>query len=128
MKNFKSYLIESKKDYLNGYCHVYALAIIKNNPKWKIRLAVSWDKDAEEDDDYVIEHVYVIDPKTNKAYDSRGEYQNEQELIDADGMFSVEDTYDYTLKMLNADVETGKLKKYTDKDVNDVKLNLNQVK
>ena len=71
-----------KLNYMRGHCHVMAIALKKLHPDWTIRARIGWDDDAEYDWDFKIDHVYAVAPD-GSAYDARGRYDNETELLNA---------------------------------------------
>lgn len=68
---------EVESMFQNGGCAVYALALKEIHPDYGIAVDV-WDCDNEK----MYNHVFCVDPKTNKAYDSRGEFANPEALLD----------------------------------------------
>jgi len=74
--------VNEDNDYMAGHCHVMALALKQLHPDWQIRAHIGWDQDAE-DDDYRVDHVYVVAPD-GAAYDCRGRFDSEQQLVGAD--------------------------------------------
>jgi len=83
-------LKESKQDYMRGHCHVMALALKRIHPDWQLRAHIGWDEDAEDDDDYRVDHVYAVAPD-GAAYDCRGRFDSEQQLVGPNEV-GVEDT------------------------------------
>lgn len=104
-------------DYLRGHCHVMALALKQLHPDWQIKAHIGWEEEAEDDDDYRIDHVYIVAPD-GSAYDCRGRFNNEQELIGPDETGGVEtQIVDYSIDDINADVNRGELKRFTKQDI-----------
>jgi len=77
-------------DYMAGHCHVMALALKRIHPNWQLRAHIGWDEDAEDDDDYRVDHVYAVAPD-GAAYDCRGRFDSEQQLVGPNEV-GVEDT------------------------------------
>ena len=82
LKENKQQPVNEDNDYMAGHCHVMALALKQLHPDWQIRAHIGWDEDAE-DDDYRVDHVYVVSPD-GAAYDCRGRFDSEQQLVGAD--------------------------------------------
>lgn len=99
-------------DFMNGYCHVMALAILKQNPSLKIRAHIGWDDDAIDDSEYNIDHVYLVDFE-NKAYDVRGKFANEIKLIGSRYWPNNTEIIDMTPEDIDYEISMGKLKPYT---------------
>ena len=109
--------IAEGKDYMSGHCHVMALAYKTLHPDWQLRAHIGWDEDAEDDSDYRIDHVYIVAPD-GSAYDCRGRFDNEQELIGPDETGGVEtQIIDYSMDDLKADIARKELKSFTKQDV-----------
>lgn len=109
--------VSEELDYMKGHCHVMALALKELHPDWQIRAHVGWDEEAEDDNDYRIDHVYIVAPD-GSAYDCRGKFDNEQELVGQDWIVDNETQFtDYTLNDLKADVARGELKSFTKLDI-----------
>ena len=66
------------KDYMHGYCHVWALKDIQKHPERKIyaRVGYHYDDDSEE-----VDHIFTVDTETGKAYDVRGEFNSIDALL-----------------------------------------------
>lgn len=111
-------------NYMAGHCHVMAIALKKLHPDWTIRARIGWDDDAEDDEDFRVDHVYAVAPD-GSAYDCRQRYDNETELLTApdpddeipyvtpDGT----EIIDFDLEDIQAAVARGELKGYTSQDV-----------
>ena len=96
--------------FMMGHCHVYALALQALHPDWVLHAHIGWEEDAEDDSEYRIDHVFIVDPATGKAYDVRGEFADAQALLD-DWRGPVSDTQivPYTVADMRADMERGEL-------------------
>ena len=104
-------------DYMKGHCHVMALAYKMLHPDWQLKAHIGWDEEAEDDEDYRIDHVYIVAPD-GSAYDCRGRFNNEQELVGPDETGGVETQFvEYSMDDLKADVARGELKRFTKQDV-----------
>lgn len=104
-------------DYMAGHCHVMALALKQLHPDWKIRAHIGWDEESEDDEEYRIDHVYIVSPD-GSAYDCRGKFSNEEELLGPDETGGVDTQFvDYSFADLKADVARGELKRFTKQDV-----------
>jgi hypothetical protein len=109
--------ISEDKDYMAGHCHVMAVALKQLHPDWQIRAHVGWDEEAEDDSDYRIDHVYIVAPD-GTAYDCRGRFDNEQELVGPDETGGVETQFvDYSMADLKADVARGELRPFSRDDL-----------
>ncbi len=110
-------LINESVDYMKGHCHIMALALKALHPDWKLRAHIGWDEEAESDDDYRVDHIYVTAPD-GSAYDCRGKFKNEHELIGPDQTGGVEtQIVDYTLADIKTDIRRGELKSFTKQDI-----------
>lgn len=111
-------IVENKEaDYMAGHCHVIALAYKQINPTWQLRAHVGWDEEATDDSDYRIDHVYVVSPD-GSAYDCRGKFNNEQDLVGTDETGGVETQFvDYDLDNIQADIARGELKSFNKEDI-----------
>lgn len=108
---------QKSPDYMRGHCHVIALAYQLLHPDWKLKAHIGWEEEAEDDTDYRIDHVYVV-ATDGSAYDCRGRFNNEQELIGPDETGGVEtQIVGYTMDDLKADVARGELKSFTKQDM-----------
>jgi hypothetical protein len=104
-------------DYMAGHCHVMALALKQLHPDWKIRAYIGWEEESEDDEDYRIDHVYIVAPD-GSAYDCRGKFKNEQELVGPDETGGAETQFvDYTIADIKNDIRRGELKKFTKDDI-----------
>ena len=86
----REFILESLHNYMRGHCHVMALALKRIHPNWQVRAHIGWDEDAEDDDDYRVDHVYAVAPD-GAAYDCRGRFDSEQQLVGPNEV-GVEDT------------------------------------
>lgn len=112
-------ILTESHNYLSGQCHVMAFAIKKLHPDWKLKARIGWDEDSEEDENYRVDHIYVVDPSTNKAYDCRGEFPTEEELIGPDETGAVEtQIIPITFKDINYLIRKGELSPFTSVDLN----------
>ena len=100
-----------------GHRHVMALALKKLHPDWQIKAHVGWDEESEDDLDYRIDHVFIVAPD-GSAYDCRGRFNNEEELIGSHETGGVEtQVVDYDFEDIRRDVTRGELKKFTKQDL-----------
>jgi hypothetical protein len=112
-----SLTVAEDNDYMAGHCHVMAVALKQLHPDWQIRAHVGWDEEAEDDSDYRIDHVYIVAPD-GTAYDCRGRFDNEQELVGPDETGGVETQFvDYSIADLKADVARGELRPFSRDDL-----------
>ena len=112
-----------KHNYTRGYCHVMALAMKRLCPCFTVKARIGWD----EGDDaraYAVDHVYVVDPSTGKAYDSRGVFPDETVLLrvlwrETGGLwlFPEQQIVEFSAEEIKRCVKRGELKKYTDADI-----------
>ena len=104
-------------DYMAGHCHVMALALKQLHPNWQLRAHIGWEEEAEDEDDYRIDHVYIVAPD-GSAYDCRGKFSNEAELVGPDQTGGIETQFvNYTIEDIQADVARGELKNFSQQDV-----------
>ena len=107
----------STPDYMAGHCHVMALAIHSLYPTWQLKARVGWDDDGE-DDDYRVDHVYVVNPQDGSAYDCRGRFGSEEELLGPDLTGGVEtQVVDMDQREIDHLVQRGELEPYTAQDI-----------
>lgn len=110
-------VIDPSSKYMSGHCHVMALALKKLHPDWQIRAHIGWDDQAEDNDDYRIDHVYVVAPD-GSAYDCRGKFDNEEELVGPDETGGVETQFvDYDAGDIKNDISRGELKHFSQQDL-----------
>jgi opacity protein-like surface antigen len=107
----------SEPDFMRGHCHVMALALLTLHPDWQLRAHIGWDEDAESDRDYRVDHVYVMAPD-GTAYDCRGRFASEQELVGPDETGGAETQFiDYDISRVRADVARGELRPFSRRDL-----------
>jgi hypothetical protein len=63
--------------FMNGGCAVYAMGMKELHPEYEIAVDL-WDCDGEE----MYNHVFCVDTKTGRAFDSRGSFANAEALMD----------------------------------------------
>jgi hypothetical protein len=104
-------------NYMAGHCHVMAIALKTLHPEWQMRANVGWDAEAEDDDDYRVDHVYLVAPD-GAAYDSRGCFVSEEALV-SDGLTEGVETQcvNFDLADIQRLVQRGELKPFTRQDV-----------
>ena len=113
---------QEERDLLMGFCHQYAVNLQRNNPGLQMKTAVEYDELAEDDDDYSVIHVWLVDKK-GKAYDSSGIYESEAELfenfsdnggypIDYDRVGQDIEIFDVDEDWINEEVKCGGLRVY----------------
>jgi len=111
-------LNELGNDYMAGHCHVMAIALKMLHPGWQIRAHVGWEDDTAEDDEYRVDHVYVVAPD-GSAYDCRGRFDSEEALVGEDVTGGFETQYaDFDLADIEQLVRRGELKRFTREDIN----------
>ena len=104
-------------DYMHGHCHVIAIALQRLHPDWQLRAHIGWDEEAEDEEEYRVDHVYIVAPD-GTAYDCRGKFANEQELVGPDETGGVETQFvDMDIQEINNLVQRGELKKFTKQDI-----------
>jgi hypothetical protein len=116
-----TYNVNEDVDYMAGHCHVMALALKQLHPDWQLRAHIGWDEEDEEDDEYTdehrVDHIYIVAPD-GSAYDCRGKFKNEQELVGPDETGGAETQFvDYTIADIKNDIRRGELKKFTKDDI-----------
>jgi len=110
-------LVPEEQDYMTGHCHVMALAYKVLHPDWQLKAHIGWEEDAEDDEDYRVDHIYIVAPD-GSAYDCRGRFNNEEELVGDHETGGVETQYvGYSLEDIKADIARGELKNFTKQDV-----------
>lgn len=113
---------QEERNMLMGFCHQYAVDLQRQNPQLQMRTAVDYDELAEDDDDYGVIHVWLVD-RQGKAYDSSGVYENEEALfenfsenggfyIDYDRVGQDIEIFDVDEKWVNQQVQCGGLRVY----------------
>ena len=110
--------VTEDNDYMAGHCHVMAIALKMLHPAWQIRAHVGWEDDQAEDDEYRVDHVYVVAPD-GSAYDCRGRFDSEEALVGQDVTGGFETQYaDFDLADIEQLVQRGELKRFTREDIN----------
>jgi len=112
---------EEVQHYMYGHCHVMALALKQLHPDWQIRAHIGWDEEEQDDDEYEdehrVDHIYIVAPD-GSAYDCRGKFNNEQELVGPDETGGAETQFvDYSIADIKNDVRRGELKSFTKQDI-----------
>lgn len=69
--------LEVEQWFMTGGCGVYALALQELNPSYEIAVDKYWCEG-----ETLFNHVFCVDPSTGRAYDSRGEFESAEALID----------------------------------------------
>ena len=114
----KSKPVTEDQDYMAGHCHVMAIALKMLHPAWQIRAHVGWEDDTAEDDEYRVDHVYIVAPD-GSAYDCRGRFDSEEALVGEDVTGGFETQYaDFDLADIQQLVQRGELKRFTREDIN----------
>ena len=114
----KSKPVTEDQDYMAGHCHVMAIALKMLHPAWQIRAHVGWEDDTAEDDEYRVDHVYIVAPD-GSAYDCRGRFDSEEALVGEDVTGGFETQYaDFDLADIEQLVQRGELKRFTREDIN----------
>jgi GNAT superfamily N-acetyltransferase len=104
-------------DFMAGHCHVMALALKQLHPDWQIRAHVGWDDDAADDTEYRVDHVYTVAPD-GTAYDCRGRFDNEQQLVGPDTTGGVDTQYvNFGPEEIKQAMLRGELKRFTKQDL-----------
>lgn len=110
--------VTEDQDYMAGHCHVMAIALKMLHPAWQIRAHVGWEDDTAEDDEYRVDHVYIVAPD-GSAYDCRGRFDSEEALVGEDVTGGFETQYaDFDLADIQQLVQRGELKRFTREDIN----------
>lgn len=110
--------LSEDQDYMAGHCHVMAIALKMLHPAWQIRAHVGWEDDTAEDDEYRVDHVYIVAPD-GSAYDCRGRFDSEEALVGEDITGGFETQYaDFDLADIEQLVQRGELKRFTREDIN----------
>ena len=108
---------EQEFDFMAGYCHVMALALKQLNPDWQIRAHIGWDDDAADDFEYRVDHVYTVAPD-GTAYDYRGKFDNEEQLVGPDETGGVDTQYvDFGPEEIEQAMMRGELKRFSKQDL-----------
>jgi hypothetical protein len=104
-------------DFMAGHCHVMALALKQLHPDWQIRAHVGYDDDAADDTEYRVDHVYTVAPD-GTAYDCRGKFSNEEQLVGPDATGGVDTQYvNFGPEEIKQAMLRGELKKFTKQDL-----------
>jgi len=104
-------------DFMAGHCHVMAMALKQLHPDWQIRAHVGYDDDAADDTEYRVDHVYTVAPD-GTAYDCRGRFDNEQQLVGPDTTGGVDTQYvNFGPKEIKQAMLRGELKQFTKQDL-----------
>ena len=112
MKQAEDYI-----DWYSGHCHVMAIALNTLHPEWQMRAHVGWDAEASDDDDYRVDHLYLVAPD-GTAYYSRGCFVSEEALVGDVLTEGVEtQCVDFDLADIQRLVQRGELKPFTRQDV-----------
>jgi hypothetical protein len=110
--------VTEDQDYMAGHCHVMAIALKMLHPDWQIRAHVGWEDEEAEDDEYRVDHVYIVAPD-GTAYDCRGQFHDEESLVGQDVTGGFETQYaDFDLADIEQLVRRGELKRFTREDIN----------
>jgi hypothetical protein len=117
LRQLKKSLSEDQ-DYMAGHCHVMAIALKMLHPDWQIRAHVGWEDDEANDDEYRVDHVYIV-ASDGSAYDCRGRFDSEEALVGEDVTGGFETQYaDLDLADIQQLVQRGELKRFTREDIN----------
>jgi GNAT superfamily N-acetyltransferase len=104
-------------DFMAGHCHVMAMALKQLHPDWQIRAHVGYDDDAADDTEYRVDHVYTVAPD-GTAYDCRGRFDNEQQLVGPDTTGGVDTQYvNFGPEEIKQAMLRGELKRFTKQDL-----------
>ena len=104
------------EDYMAGQCHVMALALKRLHPNWQLRARIGWDDDSE-DDEYRVDHVYIVDDQGH-AWDCRGEFDSEAQLLGPDNTHGQDvQTVELDDQEIAQLVQRGELRAFTDVDI-----------
>jgi len=104
-------------DFMAGHCHVMALALKQLHPDWQIRAHVGYDDDEADDAEYRVDHVYTVAPD-GTAYDCRGKFSNEQQLVGSDTTGGVDTQYvNFGPEEIKQAMLRGELKRFSKQDL-----------
>jgi ribosomal protein S18 acetylase RimI-like enzyme len=104
-------------DFMAGHCHVMALALKQLHPDWQIRAHVGYDDDEADDAEYRVDHVYTVAPD-GTAYDCRGKFSNEQQLVGPDTTGGVDTQYvNFGPEEIKQAMLRGELKRFSKQDL-----------
>jgi hypothetical protein len=76
-----------------------------------VRAHIGWDDDAVYDEEYNVDHVYVID-ENNMAYDCRGRFNDEESLVGDCYQVNQTNLVDFSAEDIDDAIAAGKLKPY----------------
>lgn len=108
---------QQHQDYMAGHCHVMAIALKLLHPDWQIRAHIGWDDDEAEDHEYRVDHVYIVAPD-GSAYDCRGKFDNEDQLVGPDNTGGIDTQYvDLEFTDIKQLISRGELKQFTKQDI-----------
>jgi GNAT superfamily N-acetyltransferase len=108
---------QQHQDYMAGHCHVMAIALKLLHPDWQIRAHIGWDDDEAEDHEYRVDHVYIVAPD-GSAYDCRGRFDNEDQLVGPDTTGGIDTQYvDLEVTDIKQLISRGELKQFTKQDI-----------
>jgi len=108
---------QQHQDYMAGHCHVMAIALKLLHPDWQIRAHIGWDDDEAEDHEYRVDHVYIVAPD-GSAYDCRGRFDNEDQLVGPDTTGGIDTQYvDLEVTDIKQLIARGELKQFTKQDI-----------
>ena len=112
------FVLEGKShDFMAGHCHVMAIALKQLHPDWQIRAHVGYDDDAADDTEYRVDHVYTVAPD-GTAYDCRGRFDNEQQLVGPDTTGGVDTQYvNFGPEEIKQAMLRGELKRFSKQDL-----------
>lgn len=104
-------------DFMAGHCHVMALALKQLHPDWQIRAHIGYDDDEADDTEYRVDHVYTVAPD-GTAYDCRGKFDNEEQLVGPDTTGGVDTQYvDFGPEEIKQAMLRGELKRFSKQDL-----------
>lgn len=104
-------------DFMAGHCHVMAMALKQLHPDWQIRAHVGYDDDEADDTEYRVDHVYTVAPD-GTAYDCRGRFDNEQQLVGPDTTGGIDTQYvNFGPEEIKQAILRGELKRFTKQDL-----------
>ena len=114
-------------DFMAGHCHVMALALKQLHPDWQIRAHVGYDDDEADDAEYRVDHVYTVAPD-GTAYDCRGRFDNEQQLVGPDTTGGVDTQYvNFGPEEIKQAMLRGELKRFTKQDLDNAMQTATQI-
>ena len=114
-------------DFMAGHCHVMALALKQLHPDWQIRAHVGYDDDEADDAEYRVDHVYTVAPD-GTAYDCRGKFSNEQQLVGPDTTGGVDTQYvNFGPEEIKQAMLRGELKRFSKHDLDNAMQTATQI-